>query len=327
MRIAGWASRFGLACGILGGMRSLTRTVGPVARPVATVLAGLCVAGTLTACSGADSDATAETSLVATTSVTESDSGTGSPGAGTSPGAGGVSVGSADPQPVRGTVDVIRLVPHDPALFTQGLEVVGNDLYESTGQYGQSQVLRSTFGQTEPTVRVDMAPDEFGEGLTVTPDALWTLTWRNNVAHARDPQTLEVRETVEYAGEGWGLCYDDTRLVMSDGTDTLTFRDPVTFEPTGTVAVTAGGTPVPRLNELECVDGDVLANVWMTNEIIRIDPTTGAVTAIYDASELGQPRPANPDAVLNGIAALGGSDTLLVGGKLWPNFYEVRLVG
>lgn len=238
-----------------------------------------------------------------------------------------VPVGPSDPQPVRGTVEIMRTIPHDPTLFTQGLQVVGDEIYESTGQYGASQVQRRPLESTEPTASVPMVADEFGEGLAVTPETLWTLTWKKGIAHDRDPQTLEVRAEVPYEGEGWGLCNDGDRLVMSDGSDELTFRDPVTFDPTGTLKVTSGGTPVPRINELECAGGEILANVWMTDEIIRIEPDTGAVTAIYDASALEQPRPSNPDAVLNGIAALPESDTVLLTGKLWSDLYEVRLVG
>src|SRR5699024_4247715 len=190
-----------------------------------------------------------------------------------------------------------RTLEHDPSLFTQGLQVVGDEIYESTGRVGSSVVQRRPLEGGEPTVTVAMAEDEFGEGLAVTPDTLWTLTWQKGIAHNRDPQTLEVRSEAPYEGEGWGLCTDGTTLVMSDGSDTLTFRDPATFEPTGRVSVTSGGTPVTRLNELECADGSVLANVWMTDEIVRIDPATGQVTAIYDAGQLQQPRPADPDAV------------------------------
>lgn len=236
-------------------------------------------------------------------------------------------MGPSDPQPVRGSVELVRTLEHDPALFTQGLQVVGDEIYESTGQFGSSQVQRRPLAGGPPTVSVPMAADEFGEGLAVTPDTLWTLTWRSGIAHNRDPQTLEVRAEVPHEGEGWGLCHDGSQLIMSDGSDELTFRDPVTFEPTGTVSVTSGGTPVTRINELECADGSILANVWMTDEIIRIDPATGAVTAIYDASALEQPRPANPEGVLNGIAALPDSENVLLTGKLWTSVYEVHLVG
>ena len=297
--------------------------------PVAPLVISLTLLGSLAACSQGDPAdgtpaATEGATALASTSMPTGSSGTGSLGTAD---AGGVTVGPDAPQPVRGTVEVVRELPHDPSLFTQGLQVVGDQIYESTGQYGQSQVQRRPLAGGEPTASVPMAQDEFGEGLAVTGDTAWTLTWRKQIAHDRDPQTLEVRREVPYQGEGWGLCYDGARLVMSNGSDTLTFRDPATFEPTGTVAVTAGGAPVPRLNELECVNGSVLANVWMTDEIVRIDPATGAVTAIYDASALEQPRPASRDAVLNGIAALPDSENVLLTGKWWPTMYEVRLVG
>ncbi|MFN3338159.1 MAG: glutaminyl-peptide cyclotransferase [Dietzia sp.] len=302
-------------------MRSVLGTLGPLA-------VSLCLVGTVAACSATGSDDVGGTtapgaSLASSSMPTGSGSGSGS---GDTTG-GQVPVGPSEPRPVRGSVEVVRTLEHDPRLYTQGLQVVGDEIYESTGQYGGSQVQRRPLAGGPPTVSVPMAADEFGEGLAVTPDTLWTLTWTNGIAHNRDPQTLEVRSEVPYAGEGWGLCYDGARLIMSDGSDELTFRDPVTFEPTGTVSVTSGGTPVVRINELECADGTVLANVWMTDEVIRIDPATGAVTTIYDASALERPRPADREAVLNGIAALPGSENVLLTGKLWTALYEVRLIG
>ena len=299
--------------------------------PVVPLAVSLCLVGSLGACTATGTDDAGATGPTAASLASSSlPAGPGS-GSGSADGAGsatrGVPVGPAEPQPARGSVEVVRTLPHDPALFTQGLQVVGDQVYESTGRYGGSVVQRRPLDGGAPGVTVPMADDEFGEGLAVTPDTVWTLTWKNGVAHARDPQTLEVRAEVPYEGEGWGLCHDGAQLVMSDGSAELTFRDPVTFEPTGTVPVTSGGAPVARLNELECVDGSVLANVWMTDEIVRIDPATGAVTAIYDASGLEHPRPADPDAVLNGVAALPGSENVLLTGKLWPTLYEVRLVG
>lgn len=281
--------------------------------------------GDSTADGAAAADSGAEASMAASSAPAGSGSGSGGQGSSLWPST--IAVGDADAQPTRGTVEIVRELEHDPQLFTQGLEVSDGQIYESTGQYGTSQVQRRPLDGGPVTVSVPMAADEFGEGLALTRDALWTLTWKNGTAHKRDPQTLEVREPVPYEGEGWGLCFDGDRLVMSNGSDRLTFRDPATFEPTGTVEVTAGGTPVPWINELECVNGQVLANVFMTDEIIRIDPDTGQVTDIYDASALQQPRPAHNDAVLNGIAALPDSENLLVTGKLWPTMYEVRLGG
>ena len=323
MRTLAATSRFGLPCGILGGMRRFLGPVGPLMMSLALV-------GAVTACSmdgdpNADGAGASGAEASLTSSSAPAGSGSGAEGSSLWPST--IAVGDADPQPTRGAVEIIRELEHDPGLFTQGLEVSDGQIFESTGQYGSSQVQRRPLDGGPPTVSVPMAADEFGEGLALTPDTLWTLTWKNGTAHNRDPQTLEVREEVQYQGEGWGLCFDDDRLVMSNGSDQLTFRDPATFEPTGTVSVTAGGTPVPWINELECVNGQVLANVFMTDEIIRIDPDTGQVTHIYDASKLQQPRPDHSDAVLNGIAALPDSENVLVTGKLWPTMYEVRLGG
>ena len=296
-----------------------------VSGPVAPLVVSLSLVGALAACSSAENgDSSGD--LGATASLASSSMPTGSGSGGQAVQSDRVPVGPSDPQPVRGSVEVVDTFAHNPTLFTQGLQVVDDQIYESTGRLGRSTVERRPLREVEPTVRIPMADDEFGEGLAVTPDALWTLTWQNGVAHNRDPQTLEVRSEVPYEGEGWGLCFDGSQLVMSNGSDELTFRDPDTFEPTGTVSVTAGGTPVTQLNELDCSDGTVLANVWMTDEIVRIDPSTGAVTAIYDAAELEQPRPNDPDAVLNGVAALPGSENVLLTGKLWSQMYEVRLV-
>lgn len=296
--------------------------------PVGPLMLSLALVGGLTACSsGEPAPAETEASLASSSAP----AGAGSSGSGggggeaVSPWPPNVVVGQVEPQPNRGTVEVVREMPHDPGLFTQGLEVADGQIYESTGTYGGSQVQRRPLDGGDVSVSVPMADREFGEGLALTPETLWTLTWKNQVAHDRDPQTLEVREEVRYEGEGWGLCYDDEQLIMSNGSDQLTFRDPVTFEPTGAVSVTAGGEPVPWINELECVNGSVLANVFMTSEIIRIDPATGVVTDIYDASHLQQPRPDHTDAVFNGIAALPDSENLLVTGKMWPTMYEVRL--
>ena len=296
-------------------------------RPTASVLSATVVCGlALTSAGCTGSDRSPSTDSPTTTAASAQPAGSlGSLGSAGSAGGATVPVGDGAPQPVRGTVEVVRTLDHDPSLFTQGLEVVGDRVYESTGRYGQSQVQYRPLSAVTADTSVPMPAEQFGEGLAVTADTVWTLTWRAGVAHARDPQTLQPRSEVRYPGEGWGLCSDGERLVMSDGSDTLTFRDPVTFDEIGRLPVTAGGTPVARLNELDCKGGSILANVWMTDEIVRIDPGTGAVTHVYDASALEQPRPTDPDAVLNGIAGLDGTDTVLVTGKLWPHAYEVRL--
>ncbi|OYN92195.1 glutaminyl-peptide cyclotransferase [Parenemella sanctibonifatiensis] len=230
----------------------------------------------------------------------------------------------------RMTLEVERRLPHDPTAFTQGLEFHDGQLYESRGEYGSSAITRID-PETGATITSTPLPeDHFGEGLTVVGDQIWMLTWRAGVAYTFDRETLAETGQVSYDGEGWGLCDEPDRLVMSDGSDTLTFRDPSSFEVIGEVAVTRDGSPILNLNELECLDGLVLANVWQTDEILIIDPATGQVVTTIDASGLlsqadrqGLSDPRN--AVLNGIAYDLDREVLLVTGKLWPAMFEVRL--
>lgn len=240
--------------------------------------------------------------------------------------------GTPAPGVERLRVEVLATTPHDPQAFTQGLEVDGDTLLEGTGLEGRSSVRRTDAATGTVLTEVDLDPALFGEGLTVAGDDLWQLTWQDGVAFRRDPTTLAERGRATYDGEGWGLCAEDAsatsaaRLVMSDGTDRLTFRDPATFDATGSVAVTLGGAPLTELNELECVDGAVWANVWQTDSIVRIDPATGQVTATVDATGLLTDEQRAGADVLNGIAAVPGTDRFLVTGKLWPTVFEVRFV-
>jgi glutaminyl-peptide cyclotransferase len=240
------------------------------------------------------------------------------------------------PGPVeRLRVEVIDRFPHDPAAFTQGLELHDGLLYEGTGLLGQSEarVVAPETGQVQQAV--PLPPEMFGEGLTLVGDRIWQLTWQDQTAFLRDRSTLAELDRASYTGEGWGLCYDQPRdrLVMSDGSATLTFRDPGTFEPAGTVQVSRDGAPLEQLNELECVGDRVWANVWMTDEIVRIDPETGRVDAVVDAAGLLSAEERTGTDVLNGIAAapeFGGDgapeDTFLITGKLWPTVFLVRFV-
>lgn len=224
-------------------------------------------------------------------------------------------------------VQVLSTLPHDTGAFTEGLELSGGTLYESTGLEGRSSVRAGPPGQP-PRAVVPLPPDLFGEGLTVLGPVLWQLTWKNGVAIERDSTTLAELRRVTYQGEGWGLCHQQnaqgTRLVMSDGSNRLTFRDPVTFARTGQVTVHSRTRTYDQLNELECVGDLVYANVWQTDEILRIDPADGAVSGIADASGLLTDEQRSGADVLNGIAAVPGSDDLLVTGKLWPVVFRVR---
>ena len=225
-------------------------------------------------------------------------------------------------------VEVLATYPHDRGAFTQGLELDNGLLYETTGRYGLSDVRVTEVETGQVRHRVRLPDETFGEGLTLVGDMIWQLTWQEGFAFARDRVTFAERGRVPYDGEGWGVCHDpgSGRLVMSNGSDRLTFRDPQSFAPLGTVQVRLDGSPLRMLNELECVDGRVWANVWLTDQIVRIDPGTGAVDAVVDATGLlAAPDRAAADG-LNGIAAVPDTGTFLITGKLWPTMFLVQFV-
>jgi glutamine cyclotransferase len=234
--------------------------------------------------------------------------------------------------PVATSLDweVVSRRPHDADAWTQGLQLDGQGrLFESTGREGRSS-LREVDPDDGTVLRlVHLPDDEFAEGLAlVDGDRLIQLTWQDGVAHVWDAATFSPLPGFTYDGEGWGLCYDGARLVMSDGSDRLTFRDPSTFEVMGSIGVTLEGGPLAQLNELECVDGDVWANVWLTDRIVRIDPSSGAVTGTLDLPGILAAGPAPGDAepdVLNGITWDAAAGTFLVTGKLWPELIEIRV--
>lgn len=221
--------------------------------------------------------------------------------------------------------EIISTHSFDSTSFTQGLELDGDELIVGTGQYGGSRIYRSSVDGQE-SVSQSLDPEFFGEGITKSGDAIWQLTWNEGVAFKRDADTFEELDRVSYDGQGWGICSTDDALITSDGSSTLTFRDPETFAENSTVDVTLDGSPVGNLNELECVDGEVYANIFLDTDIMRIDPNSGEVTAVIDASNI--PNNATPDTnnVLNGIAHIPDSDRFYITGKRWPDLYEVRFV-
>ncbi|WP_238432023.1 glutaminyl-peptide cyclotransferase [Streptomyces cavernae] len=245
-------------------------------------------------------------------------------------GAGGVASTSAagDSGGVeRLRVEVVETLPHDPEAFTQGLEMAGDTLYESTGIAGRSSVRAGPPGGSAE-VRADLPAPLFAEGITVLGPTLWQLTWRNRVAIERDARTLAELRRVPYRDEGWGVCHQRhrNRLVTSDGSARLTFRDPRTLAKTGEVHVTARGRPVPRLNELECVGDLVYANVWPADRIVRIDAGTGRVTGDIAVPALLGAEERRRANVLNGVAAVPGTDQFLITGKSWPRMFRVVFV-
>ena len=220
---------------------------------------------------------------------------------------------------------MLASLPHDTTSFTEGLQRDGTTLWEGTGLAGMSE-LRELDPDTGAVVRSAPLPGKlWGEGIAVTGDTIWQLTYQDGVALLWDKATLKVKRQVALTGEGWGLCYDGSRLVQSDGSATLRFRNPATFAQTGALTVTLDGKPVPQLNELECAGGQVWANVWPTTQLVRINPASGRVTAKVDGSGLLTPEQAQGTDVMNGITWLGG-DEYLVTGKYWPVMLRVRIV-
>lgn len=229
-------------------------------------------------------------------------------------------------------VEVLRRLPHARDAFTQGLLWHAGKIYESTGQYGRSTIRRVDLVTGDVELRTALDDAIFAEGLARVGDRFVQLSWQNGKAYVwRETESGFSREAEhDYAGEGWGLCHDGDRLVMSDGSATLTFRHARNFAPMGDVLVTHEGRSLRNLNELECVveDGQaiVYANVWQRDTIVRIDPATGRVVATVDASGLLRGPERYGTDVLNGIAWLPESETFLITGKLWPAAFEVRFV-
>lgn len=278
------------------------------------------------------------------------------------------------PAPERLRPVIVAEHPWDVTAFTQGTDVAPDgQLVVGTGLYGSSRIYSTRVtdapGQPAGSVRNERALDRrfFGEGIAIHGDTVWQLTWKEGTAFKRrlsDLDTIADGEHPEgqyrYAGEGWGLCSDGTRLLMSDGSGNITVRDPQTFAETGRFAVTLQGKPVTRLNELDCTPGQTAgtsptpapgssaasaapaspsqpssapaastplwANVWQTDQIYRIDPATGAVTGVVDAAGVFGARNRPGADVLNGIARIPGTDRYYVTGKLWDKVYEVRFV-
>lgn len=226
----------------------------------------------------------------------------------------------------RLTTEIVATHPFDDTSFTQGLEMEEEGtLLVGTGWAGESRIYRRTLdGQVLSSQ--DLEPHFFGEGITRHGDTVWQLTWQAGLAVERDAESLAEVDRVSYPGEGWGLCAFEDELVMSDGTAELRRLDPATFGERDRFTVTREGEPVAGLNELECIDGEIYANVFLTTDIVRIDAATGDVTAVIDASSLPNRATDDPNHVLNGIAAIPGTDRFLLTGKRWPDLYEVELV-
>ena len=222
---------------------------------------------------------------------------------------------------------IVHVYPHDATAFTQGLVFVNGMLYESTGLRGQSNLRMVDLASGRMLQKHDLAAKYFGEGLTDWQSHLIQLTWQSHLGFVYDTFSFRTIRTFTYPWEGWGLTHDSRHLILSDGTSVLHLLDPSTFKPVGKIQVTADGQPVMNLNELEYIHGEIYANIWGTNRIARISPSTGKVIEWIDLSGLSPPSvQQNDNAVLNGIAYDSQHDRLYVTGKLWPNLYEIKLV-
>ena len=242
---------------------------------------------------------------------------------------------SATQAPPTLTPRVLARYPHDPAAFTEGFEWMAGTLFESTGLVGESSIRRTELPSGQVTQR--RAPPSnkvFAEGLSVLKNVVYQLTWKDGLVYLYDAQNLKSLGELKLSGEGWGLTNDGQQLIMSNGSNTLSWRDPVTFEQTKSVRVTAQGVDVTNLNELEYVNGSVYANVWLSNKLARINPASGRVTAWLDVSELTRQAQAAAteagtelgfDDVPNGVAYDAQKGTLLLTGKRWPLVFEVAL--
>jgi glutamine cyclotransferase len=234
---------------------------------------------------------------------------------------------ACDPAVEQLEFEVVLTLPHDTAAYTQGLVYHERFLWESTGRYGHSAV-RKVNGRTGAVLQSAPLPDSlFGEGLALVGQDLVQLTWQSGVALYYDTDSLRAHRTVRYEGEGWGLCFDGRSLVMTNGSDSLYFRDPVSFEIQEARQVTADGRGVRGLNELECVGEFVYANVYQEDRILKIEGASGRVLGVMDGSQLRifSGVPMSPDAVLNGIAHDSVTGLFFLTGKLWPNVYVVKV--
>jgi len=228
----------------------------------------------------------------------------------------------------RESYEVVRVYPHDPRAWTQGLVYHDGHLYEGTGLYGASELRRVDLASGEVLQAIALPDELFGEGIALFGERIIQLTYKSGLGlvYARD--SFALLGTFRYPGEGWGLTHDGRHLIMSDGSAYLRFLDPETFAEVRRVEVRLDGEPLARLNELEYIDGEVFANVWTTDQIVRIAPADGTVLGVIDLTGLLDPevRRTTDAEVLNGIAYDAEGERLFVTGKLWPKLFEIRRV-
>ena len=222
---------------------------------------------------------------------------------------------------------ILNTYPHDQSAFTEGLVFEDGVLYEGTGLYKYSNLRRVEL-ETGKLLQVRELPNQyFGEGITIYKNKIIQLTWKSHLGFVYDKYNFELLQEFNYPTEGWGITYDGNYLIMSDGTSTLHFLDPETFEEISQIEVYENDIPIIKINELEYVQGEIFANIWLTERIARINPLTGQVTGWIDLKGILSPEDRSEKVdVLNGIAYDAKNDRLLVTGKFWPKLFEIELI-
>ena len=234
----------------------------------------------------------------------------------------------AQEQVARYGYNILNTYPHNINSFTQGLVYHEGFLFEGTGKNGQSSLSKINLEDGEVLQSKNMSQRYFGEGIEIVDDKIYQLTWQSHLVFVHDKTTFESIESHYNATQGWGLAYDGSHLILSDGTAMLQFMDPQTFAPVRKVEVQLDGNAINQLNELEYINGEVWANVWQTDFILRIDPDSGKVNSIVDLTGLSaQTQLGSAEAVLNGIAWDAEAERLFVTGKHWANLFEIGLLG
>jgi glutamine cyclotransferase len=224
------------------------------------------------------------------------------------------------------TYDVVTVYPHDRNAFTEGLVIEKGVLYESTGLYGNSTLRRIELETGKILQTYVLANQYFGEGITILGDTIIQLTWQSHIGFVYDKHSFELLRNFSYPTEGWGLTNNGSTLIMSDGTATLYFLDPETFEKVGQIEVHDDAGPVANLNELEYVHGQVYANIWGQDKIAVINPQTGQVSGWIDLTGINKQETQGKNMVLNGIAYDVESDRLFVTGKMWSQLFQINVI-
>lgn len=225
------------------------------------------------------------------------------------------------------TYEVKNSWPHDPTAFTQGLIYNEGMLWESTGLYGSSSLRKVELQTGKVLQKLDVPKEYFAEGMTLFRGKIFQLTWQSNKGFIYDPLSFQKLGEFAYQGEGWGLTHDSESLILSDGTNRLRFLDPQTFKVKKTISIFCEGRPLTELNELEYIKGEIYANIWHTEQIVRLDPGNGKILGFIDLTGLLMPKERNGEEnVLNGIAYDSLHDRLFVTGKRWPKIFEIKLI-